>query len=130
MTKNTLPSKAVVQIWFSNQKFYKQAKDERVQHHQISFTRSVKRTSLGKKEKATTRNKKIMKWKISPIKTNTQDYQPYIKLKVRLKYKISKIIYTSKSSYRLHKKIDVKYDFKNNNESRKVLMYGSKCIWN
>jgi len=55
--KDTLPSKALVQIWQGNQNLYRQAKAKRIQHHQISFTVNGK----GRKEKPTTRNKKIMK---------------------------------------------------------------------
>ena len=35
------------------------AKKKRIQHHQTSLTANTKGTSLGRKEKATTRNKKI-----------------------------------------------------------------------
>lgn len=34
-------------------------KAKRIQHHQTSFTTNARGTSLGEKEKATTRNKKI-----------------------------------------------------------------------
>ena len=44
----------------------------RVQHHQTSFTRNVKGTSLSKKEKATARNMKIIKGKSSVVKANIQ----------------------------------------------------------
>ena len=59
-TKNTLPSKALIQICWRNQQLYRQSKTKRCQHHQTSFTTNVKGNSLGEKEKATTRNKKIM----------------------------------------------------------------------
>ena len=36
----------------------------------MSFTTNVKRTSPGKKENATTRNKEITKCKNSPVKAN------------------------------------------------------------
>ena len=62
-TKNTLPSKALIQIRQRNQKFYRQAKAKRIQHHQTIFTTNPKGISLGGKEKATTRNKKIMNGK-------------------------------------------------------------------
>ena len=50
--------------------FTDKKKAEIVQHHQTSFTAIVKDTSLGEKEKATTRNKKkgsytMMKWNLS-----------------------------------------------------------------
>ena len=60
-TKNAVPSKALTQIWLRDRKFYRQAKAERAQHHQTSFTRIVKGTSLSKNEKAATRNMKIAK---------------------------------------------------------------------
>ena len=47
--KNTLPSKALIQIWRRNQKVYRQAKAKRIQHHQTSSTRNAKGTSLGGK---------------------------------------------------------------------------------
>ena len=47
---------------------YRQAKAIGFQHHQTSFTTNIKGTSLGKKEKATIRHKKIIKWKSSPVK--------------------------------------------------------------
>ena len=48
------------------------SKAKRIQHHQTSFTTNAKGTSLGGKEKATTRNKKITKWKSSLVKANIQ----------------------------------------------------------
>ena len=44
-------------------KSHRQAKSKRIQHHKPSFTTNVKGTSLGAKEKATTRIKKIMNGK-------------------------------------------------------------------
>ena len=58
-TNITLPSKYLIQIWWRNKKLYRQTKAKRIQHHQISFTTNAKGTSLGRKEKPTTRNKKI-----------------------------------------------------------------------
>ena len=55
-TKNTLPSKVLIQIWWRNQKLYREAKAETIEHHQTSFTTNAKGTSLGGKEKATIRN--------------------------------------------------------------------------
>ena len=52
-TKNTLSSKALVHIRQRNQKFYRQAKAERIQHHQTSLTTNANGTSLHRKEKAT-----------------------------------------------------------------------------
>ena len=40
-----------------NRKLYRQAEAKRIQHHQTSFARNTKGTSLGGKEKAMTRNK-------------------------------------------------------------------------
>ena len=64
--KNLQPrilSKALVQIQWRNQKLYRKTKAKRIQHHQTSFTTNAKGTSLGGKEKATSRNKKIMNGK-------------------------------------------------------------------
>ena len=49
-TKNTLPSKTLLQIWWRNQKLSRQVKVKRIQHHQTSFTTNAKRTSLGRKQ--------------------------------------------------------------------------------
>ena len=73
--KNLQPrisNKALIHIEWRNQKCCRQAKAERIQHHQTSFTTNAKGTSLGRKEKATSRNKKITKWKISMVKANLQ----------------------------------------------------------
>ena len=50
-TKNTLPTKILIQIWWRNQKLSKQAKVKRNQHHQTSFTTNAKKTFLGRKHK-------------------------------------------------------------------------------
>ena len=50
-TKNTLPSKKLTHIWWRNQKFSRQAKVKRIQHHQTSLTTNAKGTSLGRKHK-------------------------------------------------------------------------------
>ena len=63
--KSTLSSKALVQIRWRNPKLYKQAKARRLKHHQCSLTTNGKGISLGGKEKATSRNKKIMKGKLT-----------------------------------------------------------------
>ena len=49
-TKNTLPSKALIQIWQKNQKLYRETIAKRIQHHQISFIINVKGSSWGGKE--------------------------------------------------------------------------------
>lgn len=54
-TSNTLHSKALVQIWWRNQKLYRQATALRIWHHQTSFTTNAKGNSVGGKEKATIR---------------------------------------------------------------------------
>ena len=69
-TEKILPSKALIQIWQRNPKLYRQADAKRTQHHQTSSTRNARRTPVGGKEKATTRNKKIMKWESSPVKAD------------------------------------------------------------
>ena len=70
-TKNTQLSKALIQIWQRKQKFYRQTKAKRIQHHQTSFTTNPKGTSLGGKEKPATRNKqKNYKWESLPRKAN------------------------------------------------------------
>ena len=50
-TKNTLPSKTLLKIWWRNQKLSRLAKVKRIQHHQITFTTNAKGTSLGRKHK-------------------------------------------------------------------------------
>ena len=50
-TKNTLPSKTLLQIWWRNQNLSRQRDVKRIQHHQTSFTTNAKRTSLGRKHK-------------------------------------------------------------------------------
>ena len=54
-----LQSKDVTQIWWRNQNLYKQAKAKRIQHHQTSFTKNAKGTSLGstQEKKKAYRNK-------------------------------------------------------------------------
>jgi len=60
-TRSTQASKSLIQIWWENQQLYKQAVGERIQHHPMKFTTNVKGSSLGEKEKSTTRNKNIAK---------------------------------------------------------------------
>ena len=50
-TKNTLPRKTLIQIWWRNQKLSRQAKVKRIQHHQTSFTTNAKGTSLGRRHR-------------------------------------------------------------------------------
>ena len=50
-TKNTLPSKTLLQIWRRNQKLSRQTKVKIIQHHQTNFITNVKGTSLGRKHK-------------------------------------------------------------------------------
>ena len=49
-TKNTLPSKILLQIWWRNKKVSRQAKVKRTQHYQTSFTINPKGTSLSRKQ--------------------------------------------------------------------------------
>ena len=64
-TKNTALSKALLQIWWRNQKLSRQAKVKRLQHHQTGFTTNAKEMFLGRKcktRKRPTENKpKIIK---------------------------------------------------------------------
>ena len=59
-------SKACIQIQERYCKLYSQVKNKRIQHHQINITTKPKGTSLGRKEKDTSRIKKI---------TNGEDQQ-------------------------------------------------------
>ena len=47
--KNTLPSNTLLQIWWRNQKLFREAKVKRIQHHQTSFTTNAKGNSLSRK---------------------------------------------------------------------------------
>ena len=67
-TKNTLPSKALIHIWWRDQKLYRQAKAKRVKHLQTSPISTTKGTSLSRKGKATIRNKNITNEKNSLAK--------------------------------------------------------------
>ena len=50
-TQITIPSKDLIQIWRRNQKLYRQAKAERMQHHQTSSPTNAKGSSLGRKHR-------------------------------------------------------------------------------
>ena len=50
-TQITIPSKDLIQIRRRNQKLYRQAKAERIQHHQTSSPTNAKGYSLDKKHK-------------------------------------------------------------------------------
>lgn len=50
---------------------YRQETAKKIQH-QTSFTRNAEGTSLDEKEKATTRNKRIIKWGSSLLKAKRQ----------------------------------------------------------
>ena len=55
-----LYSARLLQIWWRNQKLFRQAKVKRIQHNQTSITTNAKGTSLGRKHKrrkSTTKNK-------------------------------------------------------------------------
>ena len=77
---------------------------KRIQHYQTRLKMDVKGNFLGekKKENVITRNKKIMKIKVSPSKSKHQvkGNHPYTKLTTRLKDKSSTIIY-------IHSKLSV-----------------------
>ena len=51
--KNTLPSRALVQNQWRNQKFYRPAKAKTIQYNQTNSTTNPKGTSLGGREKGT-----------------------------------------------------------------------------
>ena len=50
-TKITVPDKDLIQNWWRNTKFFRQAKLKRIQYHQISIITNVKGTYLVKKYK-------------------------------------------------------------------------------
>ena len=58
-----IPCKALIQISWRDQTLYRQAKVQRVQHHQTSFITNAKGTAQGRKEKPTTRNRKLQNGK-------------------------------------------------------------------
>ena len=66
-TKVTLPSKAMIQIEWRNQKLYRQAKAKTIQHHQTGFTTNAKGTFLRGKQKRRKR----------PTKTNTKQLRKW-----------------------------------------------------
>ena len=79
-TKNTLPVKILVQIWWRNQKLSRQAKVKKIQHHQTSFITNANGTSLDRKYK---RRKKRTKNKPKTImKIVIGSYISIITLKV------------------------------------------------
>jgi len=71
MAKNTPHGKVYYHICKRDQKFYRQAKAERVQHHQTSFARNVKRDSLSEKGKPQLETRKLQKEKAYWLKENT-----------------------------------------------------------
>ena len=64
--KNTLPGKAITQIWSINKQFYREVKAKGVQHHKSSFIRNVRVTSL--------EEKKMLKLEIKSVLPNTFTY--------------------------------------------------------
>ena len=50
-TQITIPSKHLIQIWRRNQKLYRQAKAERIQHHQTRSSTNAKGSSLDRKHR-------------------------------------------------------------------------------
>ena len=83
--KNILPSKVLIQIGWWNQKFYRETKAKIIQNHQTSFTTGAKGTSLGRREKPGTRNKKIKRDLTSKgkhiIKSRKSSTHKYIKMR-------------------------------------------------
>ena len=53
-----IPQGSLIQSWQRNQKLYREAKDQRIQHHQTNFRTNAKGTSIGKKEKKRGHNQK------------------------------------------------------------------------
>ena len=60
MINNTLHQNSCSDLMETSKALW-HAKAKRDQHHETSFTTNVKGTSLGEKEKAMNKNKKIMK---------------------------------------------------------------------
>ena len=60
-------SKGLIQIKQRNKKFFREAKAERIQHHQTRFTTNAKGTSLGGKHK---RRELKRKGRKKPYKAN------------------------------------------------------------
>ena len=54
--KNSLPSKVLIQIQWRNQKLYRGAKAERIQHDKTSFATNTKGTPLGGEETSNLKN--------------------------------------------------------------------------
>ena len=50
-TQITVPSKELIQIWRRHQKLYRQAKTERIQHHQSSSSTNDRGSSLDRKHR-------------------------------------------------------------------------------
>ena len=59
------PARLLFKIWWRNQKLSRQAKVQRIQHHQTSFTINAKGTSVGRKFK---RKKRLTQNKPKTIK--------------------------------------------------------------
>ena len=53
ITKSTLLSKGLIQIWWRNQKLYRQARAKKIEHHKTSFITTAKETLRGRKENST-----------------------------------------------------------------------------
>jgi len=50
-TQITIPSKDLIQIFRRNQKLYRQAKAQRIQHHQTRSSTNAKGSSLDRKQR-------------------------------------------------------------------------------
>ena len=78
-----IPSKTLLQIWWRNWKFSRQANIKRIQHHQNSFTANAKGTSLGRKHSRRKRRKENKPKKIK--KTVIVPWNVKVKLLSRIR---------------------------------------------
>ena len=69
-TKHTLQRKALIQLWWRDQKIYRQAKAKRIQHLQTSSASTTKGNTLSRKGESKIRNKNITNEKTGKGKDN------------------------------------------------------------
>ena len=62
--KNTLPSKALIQIWWTNQKLYRQAKANRIQHHKPASQQIIKELLQAEKKRLELETRKLRMGKL------------------------------------------------------------------
>ena len=103
--------KILIQIWWSNQKLYRQAKVKRLQDYQISFTTNAKATTLGRthkrreistKSKPKTIKKMIIgSYILIVIAVQLLSYVPLFGTPWTSAYKVSLFITNSKSLLKL-----------------------------